>query len=77
MIYSQDFKGLECEEIYEVYLRLLASEHPDCEITNGGFFYGPDFKRYVDLWIKVGIAYRQLGFYHFVTQMGEQAPETK
>ena len=71
-LYSQHLDELSVSSLFRAGLITLAEEHPDCYMHEDIFFYGQEMKRYMDLWIKAGSAYKELGFYHFVTLMGEE-----
>lgn len=70
-LFSHHLHELSVSSLFLTGLIQLADEHPDCFIKDDVFFYGVNMKRYMDLWIKAGSAYKELGFYHFVTLMGE------
>lgn len=77
ILFSRHVEELARLEIFAEDLRMLGRYHPDCYVANDIFFYSGDVQQYLQVWEDAGSAYREIGFYHFITQMGEAAPEIK
>lgn len=51
-------------------LALVTKCYSACGFAGSRFFFDPKFADVVRLWMKVGDAYSELGFYHFITALG-------